>query len=177
MTKSVEEQIADIERQMEQLRARKQRIKARENAKARKRRTHLIIQLGGILANDEVLGYSEDAWGDEANRQKLLGMLKAHGGELRADHVALDQVGDHGDVPVAPAAGLVDADRLHARVVLVQARLPHVVRDEPPRAGVVLAGLFGDIRDGPAFRRFHDHRLGQERGRRRPDAPTAPALP
>lgn len=35
MTKSVEEQIADIERQMEQLRARKQRIKARENAKAR----------------------------------------------------------------------------------------------------------------------------------------------
>lgn len=84
MTKSVEEQIADIERQMEQLRARKQRIKARENAKARKRRTHLIIQLGGILANDKVLGYSEDIWGDEANRQKLLNTLKAHSSELRA---------------------------------------------------------------------------------------------
>lgn len=30
------------------------------------------------------------------------------------DHVALH--GDHGDVVVAPAAGLVDAYRLHARV-------------------------------------------------------------
>ena len=49
MTRSVEEQMADIERRMKQLRARKQRIVARENAKARKRRTHLIIRLGGIL--------------------------------------------------------------------------------------------------------------------------------
>ena len=39
MTRSVEEQVADIERRMKQLRARKQRIVARENAKARKRRT------------------------------------------------------------------------------------------------------------------------------------------
>ena len=92
-----------------------------------------------------------------------------------ADHVALRQVGDDGDVPVAPAAGLVDADRLHARVVLVQARLPHVVADEPPQAGVVLADLFGDVRDRLAFRQFHDHRLEQERGRRCPDAPTAPS--
>ena len=37
MTRSVEEQMADIERRMKQLRARKQRIVARENAKARKR--------------------------------------------------------------------------------------------------------------------------------------------
>ena len=50
MTRSVEEQMADIERRMKQLRARKQRIVARENAKARKRRTHLIIRLGGILS-------------------------------------------------------------------------------------------------------------------------------
>ena len=56
MTKSVEEQMADIERRMKQLRARKQRIVARENAKARKRRTHLIIRLGGILSNEGVLG-------------------------------------------------------------------------------------------------------------------------
>lgn len=34
MTRSVEEQMADIERRMKQLRARKQRIVARENAKA-----------------------------------------------------------------------------------------------------------------------------------------------
>ena len=52
MTRSVEEQMADIERRMKQLRARKQRIVARENAKARKRRTHLIIRLGGILSNN-----------------------------------------------------------------------------------------------------------------------------
>lgn len=40
------------------------------------------------------------------------------------DRVAFHQIGDHGDVVVSPAVGLVDADRLHARVVLVQARLP-----------------------------------------------------
>lgn len=61
----------------EQLRARKQRIVARENAKARKRRTHLIIRLGGILSNEGV-------WNDEGNRQRLLDMLKAHAAELRA---------------------------------------------------------------------------------------------
>lgn len=77
MTKSVEEQMADIERRMKQLRARKQRIVARENAKARKRRTHLIIRLGGILSNEGV-------WNDEGNRQRLLDMLKAHAAELRA---------------------------------------------------------------------------------------------
>ena len=84
MTKSVEEQMADIERRMKQLRARKQRIVARENAKARKRRTHLIIRLGGILSNEGVLGYDEGVWNDEGNRQRLLDMLKAHAAELRA---------------------------------------------------------------------------------------------
>ena len=54
---------------MKQLRARKQRIVARENAKARKRRTHLIIRLGGILSNEGVLGYDEGVWNDEGNRQ------------------------------------------------------------------------------------------------------------
>lgn len=99
-----------------------------------------------------------------------LGLARHH-----ADHVALRQVGDDGDAPVAPAAGLVDADRLHARVVLVQARLLHVMADEPPRSRVVPADRFGDVRDRLAFRRFHDHRPEQERGRRRPDAPTAPS--
>lgn len=78
------EQMADIERRMKQLRARKQRIVARENAKARKRRTHLIIRLGGILSNEGVLGYDEGVWNDEGNRQRLLDMLKAHAAELRA---------------------------------------------------------------------------------------------
>ena len=83
MTKSTEEQIAAIERRMEQLRARKQRIVARENARARRRRTHLLIQLGGILASDSVLGYDERVWGDEGNRRRLLAALGAHAGELR----------------------------------------------------------------------------------------------
>ena len=42
-----------------------------------KRRTHLIIRLGGILSNEGV-------WNDEGNRQRLLDMLKAHAAELRA---------------------------------------------------------------------------------------------
>lgn len=92
-----------------------------------------------------------------------------------ADHVALRRVGDDGDAPAAPAAGLVDADRLHARAVLVQARLVHIMEDEPPRSRVVLSGLFGDVRGRLAFRRFHGHRLEQERGRRCPDAPMAPS--
>ena len=92
-----------------------------------------------------------------------------------AGHVALRQVGDDGDTPVAPAAGLVDADRFHARAVLVQARLVHVMPYEPPRSRVVLADLYGDVRDRLAFRQFHNHRLKQEHGRRCPDAPTAPS--
>ena len=78
------------------------------------------------------------------------------------DHVALRQVGDHGDVAVAFAAGLVDADRLHARVVLVQTGLVHVMADESPRSRVVLADLPGDVRDRLAFRQLHDHGLEQE---------------
>ena len=103
------------------------------------------------------------------------------------DHVAFREVGDHSDVVVAPAAGLVDAYRLHARVVLAQARLLHVMADEPPQAGVVLADLFGDVRHRLAFRQFHDHGLEQEREpaagtrprhRHRPDAmPGARRLP
>lgn len=80
-----------------------------------------------------------------------------------ADYVALHQVGDHGDVPVALPAGLVDAYGLHARVVLVKPRLVHVMADEPPQAGVMFADLLGDVRDRLAFGQLHDHRLEQER--------------
>ena len=62
-----------------------------EQLRARKRRTHLIIRLGGILSNEGVLGsnegvlgYDEGVWNDEGNRQRLLDMLKAHAAELRA---------------------------------------------------------------------------------------------
>lgn len=48
MTRSVEEQMADIERRMKQLRARKQRIVARENAKARKRRIFRPQRIGRL---------------------------------------------------------------------------------------------------------------------------------
>ena len=80
-----------------------------------------------------------------------------------ADYVALHQVGDHGDVPVALPAGLVDAYGLHARVVLAKPRLVHVMADEPPQAGVMFADLLGDVRDRLAFGQLHDHRLEQER--------------
>lgn len=52
-------------------------------SRSRRRRTHLLIQLGGILASDGVLGYDEEVWGDEGNRRRLLGALGAHAGELR----------------------------------------------------------------------------------------------
>lgn len=80
-----------------------------------------------------------------------------------ADHVAFRRIGDHGDVPVAFAAGPVDADRLHARVILVQAGLVHIMSDEPPRSRVMFADLPGYVRDRLAFRRLHDHRLEQQR--------------
>lgn len=83
MTRSVEEQMADIERRVKQLRARKQHIVAKENVKARERHAHLIIRLGGILSNEDMLDYDEGVWNDEGNRQRLLGVLKAHATELR----------------------------------------------------------------------------------------------
>lgn len=63
-------------------------------------------------------------------------------------HVVLDQIGDHGDVVVALAAGPVDADGLHARVVLQLPRLVDVVGDEPPQAGVGLVDPLGERAGG-----------------------------
>ena len=91
-----------------------------------------------------------------------------------ADHVALRRTGEHGDAPVAFMAGPVDADRLHARVIPVQAGPVHIMSDEPPRSRVMFADLPGHVRDRPAFRRLHDHRLEQQ-WTRCLDGPTAPA--
>ena len=68
-----------------------------------------------------------------------------------ADHVALRLVGDHSDAVAAFAAGPVDAYRLHARVVPVRACLVHVMSDEPPQAGIVLADLRHNVRTGWLF--------------------------
>lgn len=96
-----------------------------------------------------------------------------------AGHVAPRRVGDHGDVPVAFAAGPVDADGLHVRAVLVEPGLAHVMADEPPRPRVVLADLRRDVRHRPRLGEFDDHGLEQEREptawprprhRNRPDA-------
>lgn len=49
MAKSAEEQIKELEERRAQLNARIQRIKAKENAKARKARTHRLIEVGALV--------------------------------------------------------------------------------------------------------------------------------
>lgn len=83
------------------------------------------------------------------------------------------------DVPVAFAAGLVDVDGLHARVVLVEPGLVHVMANEQPQPRVVLADLRRDVRHRLRLGELDDHGLEQEREptarprprhRNRPDA-------
>ena len=105
--------------------------------------------------------------------RELLDGARALAGD-HADHVAPRQVGDHGDVPVAFAAGLVDADGLHTRVVLVEPGLVHVMADESLQPRVVLADLRRDVRHRLRLGELDDHGLEQERGRHCPVSPTAP---
>lgn len=107
--------------------------------------------------------------------RELLDGARALAGD-HADHVAPRQVGDHGDVPVAFAAGLVDADGLHTRVVLVEPGLVHVMADEPLQPRVVLADLRRDVRHRLRLGELDDHGLEQECGRHCPVSPTAPEL-
>ena len=79
------------------------------------------------------------------------------------DHVVLDEVGDHRDAVVPLAAGLVDADGLHARVVLEIAGLAHVAGDGPPQAGVGLVDLLGERADRQVAGHPDRPRLEQER--------------
>lgn len=90
------------------------------------------------------------------------------------DDIVLHEIGDHGDVIAAPAAGLVDADGLHTRVVLVEPGLVHVMADEPLQPRVVLADLRRDVRHRLRLGELDDHGLEQERGRHCPVSPTAP---
>lgn len=78
-------------------------------------------------------------------------------------HVVLDEVGDHGDVVVTLAAGLVDADGLHSHVVLEPPCLVDVVGDEPPQTGVGLVQLLGGRAGGQVAGHLHGPRLEQER--------------
>ena len=94
--------------------------------------------------------------------RELLDGVRVLAGD-HADHVVFRQVGDHGDVPVAFAAGLVDADGLHARVVLVEPGRVHVMADEPPQPCVVLADLRRDVRHRLRLGELDDHGLEQER--------------
>ena len=75
----------------------------------------------------------------------------------------LDQVGDHGDVAVAPATGLVDADGLHSRVLLRPPRLVGVTGDGPSQTGVGLVRLLGERAGGQVAGHLHGPRLEQER--------------
>lgn len=83
MSKSIAEQIAlkeqAIKRNQEEIR----RLKRRQSQEARKRMTHLKIELGGILTSADVLGFSEEAWGDENNRRRLLAAFRLHAPEIR----------------------------------------------------------------------------------------------
>lgn len=49
MTRSTDEQIEDLQKQIEQKRARIRQLKARESARARKARTHRLIQVGAVV--------------------------------------------------------------------------------------------------------------------------------
>ena len=49
MAKSADEQIKELREKRDQLNARIQKIQARENAKARKARTHRLIQVGATV--------------------------------------------------------------------------------------------------------------------------------
>lgn len=75
---------------------------------------------------------------------------------------------------MAFAAGLVDADGLHTRVVLVEPGLVHVMADEPLQPRVVLADLRRDVRHRLRLGELDDHGLEQERGRHCSVSPTAP---
>lgn len=60
MSKSSGEQIEELQRQIDQRKARIRQIKARENAKARKARTHRLIQVGAIVEQATGVEYDSE---------------------------------------------------------------------------------------------------------------------
>lgn len=79
------------------------------------------------------------------------------------DDIVLHEIGDHGDVIAAPAAGPVDADGLHTHVVLQPPRLVDAMGDGPPQTGVGLVQSPGERAGGQAAGHLHRPRLEQER--------------
>lgn len=51
MTKSAEEQLAELEAKRDQINARMQEIRARQRKKEQKERTHRLIQVGAVMEN------------------------------------------------------------------------------------------------------------------------------
>ena len=67
----VSEQIAEVDKKIEQLKARKKAMLARENAAARKARNHRLIEIGAEV--EAALGYALD---DEGMRKALGDFLR-----------------------------------------------------------------------------------------------------
>lgn len=83
MARSGKEKIKALEIKRDQINTQLRQEKAREATRERKRRTHRLIQLGGIVTHKDVFGYDEELWGDAENRQRLLRVLLAHARQLR----------------------------------------------------------------------------------------------
>lgn len=60
MSRSTGEQIEDLQKQIEQKRARIRQLKARESAKARRARTHRLIQVGAIVEQATGVAYDSE---------------------------------------------------------------------------------------------------------------------
>lgn len=60
MSRSTDEQIEELQKQIEQKRARIRQLKARENAKARRARTHRLIQVGAIVEQATGVAYDSE---------------------------------------------------------------------------------------------------------------------
>lgn len=106
MSKSAAEQIEALRERRDQLNARIQRIQAKENAKARKARTHRLIQNGAVL--ETVMGMELDT--DEIREDWMREMRRvvavydpAHGGNINKSIVDLVREGLAG--AAAPARG------------------------------------------------------------------------
>lgn len=71
--------VEDLERQIEQLKARKRALVQKENAKNRKRRNHALMTAGALVESCFGDGWTEIGYG------RLAAYLKRHRGEIVAE--------------------------------------------------------------------------------------------
>ena len=112
MSKSAAEQIEALRERRDQLNARIQRIQAKENAKARKARTHRLIQNGAVL--ETVMGMELDT--DEIREDWMREMRRvvavydpARGGNVNKSIVDLVREGLAGAAARREAAAAAEA--------------------------------------------------------------------